>query len=295
MRADRVVAILGIGNKSVDYTPKDVEIASYLADVAWEITERKMAEEEVRRLNAELEQRVTERTRELREAQEKLLRQERLAAVGQLAGGIGHELRKPLTVMANAVYYLRLIQPEAEEKVKEYLEILQNEVFFAEKILSDLLDFSRVKSVDRTAVSPAELVANTLERFPAPGNITVKLDIPPDLPSVHVDRHQLIQVLGNLVVNACQAMADGGALTVAACREVDMVAFAITDTGAGIAAENMASLFEPLFTTKVRGIGLGLAVSRKLVENNGGRIGVRNEAAGGATFTVHLPIWQEGM
>ncbi|MCK9295649.1 MAG: GAF domain-containing protein [Desulfobulbaceae bacterium] len=294
MRAGRVVAILGIGNKSVEYNEKDVEIVSYLADVAWEVTKRKMAEEEVRRLNAELEQRVFERTRELREAQEKLLRQERLAAVGQLAGGIGHELRKPLAVMANAVYYLRLIQPDAEEKVKEYLGILVNEVFFAEKILSDLLDFSRVKSVDRTAVSPAELVANTMERFPAPGNITVQLDIPPDLPPVHVDRHQLIQVLGNLVVNACQAMADGGALTVAACREGDMVAFAVTDTGAGIAAENMARLFEPLFTTKVRGIGLGLAVSRKLVENNGGMIGVRNETGGGATFTVHLPIRQEG-
>ncbi len=119
-----MVAILGIGNKSVDYTQKDVEIVSYLADVAWEITERKMAEEEVRRLNGELEQRVTERTRELREAQEKLIRQERLAAVGQLAGGLGHELRKPLTVMANAVYYLRLIQPDAEGKVKEYLGIL---------------------------------------------------------------------------------------------------------------------------------------------------------------------------
>ncbi|MBU4262532.1 MAG: GAF domain-containing protein [Proteobacteria bacterium] len=293
LRVGRVVAILGIGNKSVDYTPKDVEIASYLADVAWEITERKMAEEEVRRLNAELEQRVTERTRELREAQEKLLRQERLAAVGQLAGGIGHELRKPLTVMANAVYYLRLIQPEAEEKVKEYLGILQNEVFFAEKILSDLLDFSRVKSVERAAVSPVELVANTLERFPAPGNITVKLDISPDLPPVYVDRHQMIQVLGNLVVNGCQAMADGGALTVTACREEDMVVFSVTDTGKGIPAENMARIFEPLFTTKVRGIGLGLAVSRKLVETNEGLMGARNEAAGGATFTVHLPIYQE--
>ena len=295
MRADRVVAILGIGNKSVDYTQKDVEIVSYLADVAWEITKRKMAEENVRRLNGELEQRVTERTRELREAQEKLIRQERLAAVGQLAGGLGHELRKPLTVMANAVYYLRLIQPDAEGKVKEYLGILDKEVFAAEKIISDLLDFSRIKSVDRTAVSPAELVANTLQRFPAPENISVRLDVPADLPPVHVDPYQMIQVLGNLVVNACQAMPGGGALTVAACREEEMVAVAVTDTGPGIAPENMARLFEPLFTTKGRGIGLGLAVSRKLAEANGGRIEARNNTDQGATFTVFLPVRQEGM
>lgn len=294
MRSGLVVAILGIGNKSADYTQKDVEIVSYLADVVWEITERKMAEEEVRRLNGELEQRVMKRTSELREAQEKLIRQERLAAVGQLAGGLGHELRKPLTVMANAVYYLRLIQPEAEEKVKEYLGILENEVLSAEKIISDLLDFSRVKSVDRTAVSPAALVARALERFPAPENITVRLDVPADLPSVHVDPHQMIQVLGNLVVNGCQAMPGGGTLTVAACREEEMVAVTVTDMGPGIAAGNMARLFEPLFTTKTRGIGLGLAVSRKLAEANGGRIEARNNTDRGATFTVFLPVRAEG-
>ncbi len=112
----------------------------------------------------------------------------------------------------------------------------------------------------------------------------MRLDVPADLPPVHVDPYQLIQVLGNLVVNACQAMADGGALTVAVCREEEMVALAVTDTGPGIAAENMARLFEPLFTTKVRGIGLGLAVSRKLVENNGGWIGVRKNTGPGRDF-----------
>ncbi|RJX25961.1 MAG: GAF domain-containing protein [Desulfurivibrio sp.] len=293
MRADRVVAILGVGNKAVDYVRQDVEIVSYLADVAWEITVRKMAEEEVHRLNAELEQRVAERTGELQEAHEKILRQERLAAVGQLAGGIGHELRKPLTVMANAVYYLRLIQPGAEGKVKEYLGILENEVFFAEKIISDLLDFSRMKAADRAAVTPAELVKSALERFPAPENIMVKLDVSADLPAVCVDRYQLIQVLGNLVVNGCQAMSEGGELTVAARQEGEMLALSVTDTGPGIAAKNMARLFEPFFTTKVRGTGLGLAVSRRLVEANNGRIGARNESGRGATFLVHLPLYRE--
>jgi len=301
---DRVVGLILVANSDTNYTAGDVGLLETLGRAIapvldarlraeWTENARRRGEEEVRRLNGELEQRVTERTRELREAQEELLRQERLAAVGQLAGGLGHELRKPLTVMANAVYYLRLIQPGAEGKVKEYLGILENEVFAAEKIISDLLDFSRIKSVDRTAVIPAELVTRTLERFPAPENITVRLDVPADLPPVHVDPHQMIQVLGNLVVNACQAMSGRGALTVAACRDKEMVAVAVTDTGPGIAAENMVRLFEPLFTTKARGIGLGLAVSRKLAEANGGRIEARNNTGRGATFTVFLPVRPE--
>ncbi|MFZ5772601.1 MAG: GAF domain-containing protein [Thermodesulfobacteriota bacterium] len=294
IRAGRVVAILGVGNKAGDYVRQDVEIVSYLADVAWEITVRKMAEEEVHRLNAELEQRVQERTGELQEAHEKILRQERLAAVGQLAGGIGHELRKPLTVMANAVYYLRLIQPGAAGKVKEYLGILENEVFFAEKIISDLLDFSRMKAADCTAVTADELVKSALERFPAPDNISVRLALAAGLPRVYVDRYQMIQVLGNLVVNGCQAMSEGGELIVAAWQEEEMLALSVTDTGPGIAAKNMVRLFEPFFTTKVRGIGLGLAVSRRLVEANNGRIGARNESGRGATFIVHLPVYREG-
>lgn len=301
---DRVVGLILVANSDTNYTAGDVALLETLGRAIapvldarlraeWTENARRRGEEEVRRLNGELEQRVTERTRELREAQEKLLRQERLAAVGQLAGGLGHELRKPLTVMANAVYYLRLIQPGAEGKVKEYLGILENEVFAAEKIISDLLDFSRIKSVDRTAVILAELLTRTLERFPAPENITVRLDVPADLPPVHVDPHQMIQVLGNLVVNACQAMSGRGALTVAACRDKEMVAVAVTDTGPGIAAENMVRLFEPLFTTKARGIGLGLAVSRKLAEANGGRIEARNNSGRGATFTVFLPVRPE--
>jgi len=259
-----------------------------------DIEEQKQTETTLKSYSSQLEADVGERTRELREAQAQLLRQERLAAVGQLAGSIGHELRNPLAVMANAAYYLRLVQPDAGDKVKEYLGILENEIQNAEKIISDLLDFSRIKSLDRTNVVPAELAAHTLERFPVPGNISVVLDVPVDLPPVYVDQRQMTQVLGNLVVNACQAMARGGRLVLSARREKEMVAMAVTDTGTGIAAENMARLFEPLFTTKARGIGLGLAVSRKLVEANGGRIEAGSEPDRGATFTVFLPIRQEG-
>ena len=117
------------------------------------------------------------------------------------------------------------------------------------------------------------------------------LTIPFDLPRIFADPHHMVQILGNLTVNACQALPDtGGRLEISAALRHDMVSIAIHDNGVGISPENMKKLFEPLFTTKIKGIGLGLAVSRKLAEANGGRIEVKSEAGLGSTFTVWIPI-----
>jgi signal transduction histidine kinase len=149
------------------------------------------------------------------------------------------------------------------------------------------------------------LIHQTLERFPAPPSVEVVFDIPDNLPNVYVDPQQMIQVLGNLTVNACQAMPSGGKLSVSSRqssvksdalitanspKEDNWLLITIQDTGVGIPLENMKKLFEPLFTTKIKGIGLGLAVSQKLAEANGGRIQVESEAGVGSTFTVWLPI-----
>jgi signal transduction histidine kinase len=270
--------------------------------VTRDITERKQAEEKIRQLNVELELRVQERTAQLKEAQEKLVRQEKLAVLGQLAGGVGHELRNPLAVINNAVYYLRLVQPDADDKTRQYFGIIEHEVHTAEKIITDLLDFARIKSVDREPAAVSELVQRVLSRFPAPPSVEVALKLPVTLPPVYADPRQMEQVLGNLVVNACQAMSEGGKLTIsthvvvpvpARDRQKEMVAIAVKDTGTGISPENMKKLFEPLFTTKLKGIGLGLAVSKKLAEANGGRIEVQSEPGKGSTFTVYLPVSKE--
>jgi PAS domain S-box-containing protein len=275
-----------------------------LAGYTIDITERKQAEEEFHQLNANLEQRVEERTRELREAQEQLVRHEKLAVMGQLAGSVGHELRNPLGVINSAVYYLKLIQPDADAKIKEYLGIIGQEVRTSEKIITDLLDFARAESVEQEAVSVSDLIRQALERFPARPTVEVTLKIPNDLPMVFVDSRQMTQVLGNLVINACQAMEDGGQLIVSSDQlsvngntstslsSGQWVRIAVKDTGIGIPPENISKLFEPLFTTKTKGIGLGLAVSKKLAEANGGRIEVESEPGKGSTFTVWLPVKQ---
>lgn len=258
--------------------------------------ERKRAEEALQEYSERLEEMVEERTRELRDAQEQLIRKEKLAVLGQLAGGVGHELRNPLGVISNAVYFLQFTLPDADETTKEYLEIIAEEVRNSAKIVSDLLDFSRTRMPDREEAAVSELVAEVLEKRPPPENVEVITELAPDLPPVFVDPQQMGQVLGNLVTNAYQAMKEGGKLTISAkTSEVSeklpkSVAISISDTGCGIPPENMAKLFEPLFTTKARGIGLGLVVSRSLVEANGGSIEMESEVGEGSMFTVRLPI-----
>ena len=265
--------------------------------IARDITARKRAEQELQTYSEHLEEMVNERTRALQDAQEKMIRQERLATLGQLAGSVGHELRNPLGVISNAVYFLKLTQPDATATVLEYLDIIEKETRTSDKIVTDLLDFTRIKSVDREPAQVSDLLEQTLQRYPLPGTLEVQLDLPPDLPPVYADPAQVVQVLGNLVTNACQAMAapggvaGAGKLTLSASLQGDMIAIAVQDSGMGISPENMGKLFEPLFTTKTKGIGLGLAVSQKLTEANGGRIEAHSQLGKGTTFKVYLPVY----
>lgn len=228
---------------------------------------------------------ITER----KKMQEQLARKERLAILGQLAGGVSHELRNPLGVISNAVYYLQTVLSEADETTREYLKLISSEVRRGEKIVSDLLDFARVKAAEREEITVRDLVTQVLDRQPPPEEVKVTTKIAPDLPPLFVDPQQISQVLVNLVTNAYDAMPQGGELTIKAQARKDKVGLSITDTGCGVPQENIKRLFEPLFSTKARGIGLGLAVSKNLVEVNGGSIEAESKEGKGSTFTVILP------
>lgn len=255
------------------------------------------AAERVQESQARLEEKVAERTRALREAQDELVRRERLAMLGLLASGLSHELRNPLGVMTNAVYYLDgvLVQPPAH--VKRYLRILQEQIARAEKIVGDLIDFALVEPPDRQPVTAESLVERALERLAVPSTVRVERDFAPYLPRAYVDPAQVSQVIENLLTNAVQAMgAERGVLTVrAAPHDHTYVRIEIADTGPGIPADRLERIFEPLYTTKTQGIGLGLAVSRTLAAANDARITVTSQEGNGATFTLILPAHQEAV
>lgn len=255
-----------------------------------DVTKKRQAEAALKEYSTRLEEMVEERTKKLRKAQEQLILKEKLSVLGQLAGGVGHELRNPLGVISNAVYYLKMVLPEADETVKEYLETISSEVKRSTIIVSDLLDLSHTKPAEREHIAVSELIYQTLDRYSPPEAIEVVTEILPELPPLFSDPNQIGQVFGNLVTNAYQAMPDGGKLIIQAKAQEKKVSISIMDTGYGISKENMEKLFEPLFTTKTRGIGLGLAVSKNMVEANGGSIEVKSEDGKGSTFTVNLPI-----
>jgi signal transduction histidine kinase len=252
--------------------------------------ERRQAEEALKEYSERLEEMVEERTKELREAQEQLIRKEKLAVLGQMAGGVGHELRNPLGAISNAIYFLNMVLEEPDPEVKETLEILQKEVKTSEGIISSLLDFARAKPPTRRKVDINNVVQEALSRIAVPENVEVVSQLDEALPIILADPDQLRQVFGNLVLNAIQSMPDGGQLVVKSeAPSPEWVAVSFTDTGVGIPEENLGKLFEPLFTTKAKGVGLGLAVVKSLVQGHGGTIEVESQVGKGTTFTVRLP------
>jgi signal transduction histidine kinase len=244
------------------------------------------------------------------------IRKEKLAVLGQLAGGVGHELRNPLGAIKSAAYFLNMVLEKPEPEVKETLEILEKEVGTSERIISSILDFARPKPPTRRKVDVNSVLQEALSHTTVPGNVEVVSQLDEMLPMIMADPDQLGRVFGNLVSNAIQAMPQGGKLIVKTSASLrrersversdfdelsrvvepsevpspEWMAISFTDTGAGIPQENQWRLFEPLFTTKAKGIGLGLALTRTLVEGHGGRIEVQSEVGKGSTFTVKLPI-----
>ena len=252
---------------------------------------------EVKSSRAGLEHKVAVRThdlhetlRQLNDAQESLVRREKLAMLGQLASGVGHELRNPLGVMTNAIYYLKAVLTDAPQEVEEYLEILHLQVALSEKIVSDLLDFSRSKPPKRHPASIEAITSAQIDRLGAMNGIRITARFPQKLAPVLVDQVQIGQIILNLLTNAVQAIDGPGAVSIRAERAGDLVHVDVEDSGPGVAPENASKVFEPLFTTKARGIGLGLAVSRMLARANGGDLDLQRGTAGGATFRLTLPV-----
>lgn len=257
--------------------------------------------ERVRESHETLEKRIEARTADLKtamnqlqDAQDELVRKEKLATIGQLASSVGHELRNPLGVMSNAIYILERSIESPTPRVDQYLRLVSNQIKLSERIVSDLLDSTRNQSPQRRDVDVHTLLHEQLSRVTIPSHIEVKVAVDENLPKMHVDPDQVGQILVNLFTNASQAMdGDGerrpGTLSIHARNGDGRVRIDVRDTGPGVSSQHVEKIFEPLYTTKARGIGLGLSVSRSLAVANRGTLSVLNHPDGGAVFTLDLP------
>jgi signal transduction histidine kinase len=226
-------------------------------------------------------------------------RADRLASVGEMAAGIAHEIKNPLTGIAAAITVIKDDFPSDDSRVSIMNEVLE-QVSRLDKTVNDLLFFGKP-----TVAEPASTDINGALRkilvFAAQHsggkNIEKRLDLACDLPPVYVDPKQIQQVFLNLFLNAVQAMQGGGILTVQSARVyvdgTDMVQVRVIDTGQGIPLQILDKIFTPFFTTKAQGTGLGLAISHRLIAQQGGRLFVTSENGLGTTFTVELPAMRE--
>lgn len=255
-----------------------------------DITEKKLLENKLKMYSEKLEQLVAKRNRQLQLAQVKLLKAEKLAAIGELAGMVGHDLRNPLSAIRNAVYYLRVKQDTISSGVKqEMLGVMDNAILRADKIIKDLLDYSHEIHLEITEFSMRSILREALSHLKIPKNVKIE-DETLEEPLVSADKDRLLRVFINLIKNAVEAMPQGGTLKIKSARRGDCVRVSFADTGTGIPKAELSKLFTPLVTTKAQGMGFGLAVCKRFVEAHGGKITVKSVAGEGSVFTVTLPI-----
>src|SRR3989339_608972 len=232
---------------------------------------------------------------QLNEAQERLVRSEKLAVVGKLASGVGHELRNPLGAIRNAVFIIKKKVPNNRalndnQSLNELITIIEKETERGIKVVNDLLGFSKTA---KPTVSPSNIrsiIESSFSRLKISENIKKVVQVEESMPLIPVDATQIEQVFTNLIQNACDAMSAGGQLTVQAQGENDFLAITFSDTGCGIPDSVKNKIFDPLFTTKPKGMGLGLAISSNIIQRHEGSIDLKSKEGEGASFIVKLPI-----
>lgn len=266
----------------------------FLLDSFIDISEIKQAERKLKKYSDNLEEIIADRTRELEEIQAQLLEQEKLMVLGKLAGGVGHELRNPLGVMKNSVYFLDMVLEDIPVKAKEHLEIINRQINNAEEIISNLLDFARLKPPTLEYTPVKMLLERALGEAGIPSDICVDLDVPEDAGAVYVDPTQIHSVLLNLLQNSVQAMPEGGELSISTRMVNRYLEIKIADSGCGVPSELISRIFEPLFTTKPKGIGLGLAICSNLVKANRGKISLESGSDDGAVVRLIFPSGRTG-
>jgi signal transduction histidine kinase len=242
---------------------------------------------------------ITER----KKLEAQLAESQRLAAIGETTAMIGHDLRNPLQGIGGTIYLLRKHYESMPEQKKEadghgvlnLLDMADESVEYMNKIVSDLQNYAAPLRPELTQVNTIELLNEALSAMRIPPTVKISINVIEDLRKLTVDPLLMRRVVTNLATNAIQAMPQGGELKIAAQKDGDDALVTFQDTGVGIRAEDVSTIFTPFRTTKAQGQGLGLAVCKRLVEAHGGNITVNSTVGDGTTFTVRLPISRDGV
>jgi PAS domain S-box-containing protein len=258
-------------------TGQDVGITCIIHD----ITERNQMQAKLQEYNTRLKDLVKERTAQLEKAQ-------RFATIGELAGMVGHDLRNPLAGIKNAVYLLRKKQADfIGDSGIQMLNTIDQAIEHSNSIINDLLDYSRDLHLETEECSTKSLINYVILSLKVPSNIKLQ-ELTLDY-TIKMDENKINRVFVNLVKNAFDAMPNGGKLEITSRQNGGYVDFAFADTGTGMSEDIMAKIFTPLFTTKAQGMGLGLAICKRMIEAHNGKISVQSKVNQGTTFTVSLP------
>jgi PAS domain S-box-containing protein len=254
-----------------------------LVGISRNITKLKEAEEELKLHSDHLEELVEEKTKQLKQA-------ERMAAIGETAAMVGHDLRNPLTGIAGATYYLKKkLGPKMDKKAREMLELVQKSIEYSNKIISDLLEYSREIRLELTETTPKSIIKDALTLIKIPKNIRTS-DLTENKPKIKVDIPKMERVFVNIIKNAIEAMSKGGTLAITSKESNGNLEIAFTDTGVGMPKELVEKIWIPLFTTKANGMGLGLPICKRIVEAHGGNISVESTISKGTIFTITIPV-----
>jgi PAS domain S-box-containing protein len=286
-----------VQKKDGDTFPIDLSLSifefknkSYTLGIVRDVTGQKRLEEKLKTFSEHMKSMVDIRTVQLKDANERLLKAERLAAIGELAGMIGHDLRNPLTGIKAATYYIRKKNLQnLDASGKEMLEVIDKDIDHANKIINDLLEYSKDLRLEIEEITPKKMLADALSTVKVPENIKV-VDSTLDEPRVYVDLGKMHRLLVNLIKNAFDAMPCGGTLEIKSVKNGANLDICVSDTGVGIDSEIMGKLFTPLFTTKAQGMGFGLPICKRIAEAHKGKIVVESEVGKGTLFTVTFPI-----
>jgi PAS domain S-box-containing protein len=272
----------------LSYANLQLRNETYGIAILRDITQRKQLQRNLEENSSHLQYLVDLRTQELREANEKLLKAERMAAIGELAGIIGHDLRNPLTGINNAAYYLKTkYGNQLGINGQEMIEIIDDCIRRSDKIICDLIDYARELRIEPQETTGQQLLERVFSIMEIPKEIQIVTQIQNE--TIRVDIDKMIRLLTNVVKNAIDAMPNGGTITIKTQKTQENTIFQITDTGIGISPENLNKVWKLLFTTKAKGMGFGLPICKRIVEAHKGTIAIESEIEKGTTITIQIP------